>query len=244
METSAYIALSRQAALRRQLDVVANNMANMNTTAYKGEQMMFVQHLVKSKGGESFAPTKLAFSRDIAQFRDTAEGPMRATNNPLDVAIKENGYFSIETPEGERYTRNGRFELDNEGQLVTQHGYPVLSEAGTAFVLAPDDKDISIARDGTLSTNNGELGRVKIVSFEDRQKLQKEEGGLLSTEQTPKDVDDPVVIQGALEGSNVNPIIELTKMIKVQRAYDGVKAFIDREDQRQRKMIERLAPRG
>lgn len=241
METSAYIALSRQGALRREMDVIANNLANMNTTAYKGEKMMFVQHLVKSRGSESFIPTKLSFVRDIAQVRDLSEGPAQTTSNPLDLAIKDEGYFVIETPEGDRYTRNGRFQLNQEGQLVTQHGYAVLSSAGTPFFFGPEDENIHIARDGTISTKNGELGKIKVVRFASEQNLQKTAGGLLVTDQAPEDVERPNVVQGTLEGSNVQPIIELTKMIAVSRAYENVKNFITKEDERQSKMIQALS---
>ncbi len=240
METSAYIALSRQGALRREMDVIANNLANMNTTAFKGEKMMFVEHLVKSRGSESFIPAELSFTRDVAQYRDMGAGPIKTTGNPLDVALQRDGYFVVETPGGERFTRNGRFTLDNEGQLVTEHGYPVLSSAGTPFFLGPEDKDIHFGGDGTVSTANGELGKIRVVKFEDRQNLEKQAGGLWNTSQTPEDLEKPEVVQGALESSNVNAIIEVTKMIDVHRAYDSVKSFIEKEDQRQKKMIDQL----
>ena len=254
METTSYIALSRQSGLRRQMDVVANNLANMNTTAFKSEKMMFVEHLVKSKGGESFIPTTLAFSRDIASYKDLTEGPIKTTGNPFDIAIRDNGYFVVETPDGPQYTRNGRFRLDQEGQLVTQGGLPVLSNTDAPFFLSPEDRDITVSRDGTLSTNNGELGKFKIVKFEDQQRLQKLAGGLYSAKNLrggtdaddairPEVVDRPNIMQGALESSNVQPIIEMTKMIKVSRAYDSVKSFIDKEDQRQKKMIQTLSGR-
>ncbi len=109
METTTLIALSRQGGLRRQLDVVANNIANMNTTGFKGERMMFVEHLVKSQESGKLLGTKLSFARDIATMLDVSEGPMETTGNPLDLAITGEGYFVIQTENGERYTRNGRF---------------------------------------------------------------------------------------------------------------------------------------
>ncbi len=243
MENTAYIALSRQGALRREMAVIANNIANMNTTAYKGESMMFVEHLVKSKGSQSFIPQKLAYARDVAQYQNLAEGPLKQTGNPLDIAIHGEGYFVVDTPEGERYTRNGRLNLSGEGQLVNQNNLPILSNAGTPFFFSPDDKNISIGSDGVVSTNNGQVGKIQVVKFDDPQNLQKRSGGLLSTEEQPTEVENPGVLQGSLEGSNVNPISEITKMIEVQRAYDSVKSFIDKEDQRQKKMIQELTPR-
>jgi len=246
METSAYIALSRQSALRRELDVVANNLANMNTTAFKGEKVMFVEHLVKSRGSDGLKPSNLAFTRDVAQYHDTSEGTIKATGNTLDFAVRDDGYFVVQTPDGggERYTRNGRFNLDPEGQLVTQHGYSVLSDAGAPIFFAPDDTDIHVSSDGTLSTNNGALAKLRVVRFQDQQKLVRQAGGLMDSKDPPQDIDRPMVVQGALEASNVQPIIEITNMIQIQRAYDGVRSFIDREDQRQKEMIQKLSPRA
>lgn len=237
METSAYIALSRQTALRREMDVVANNIANMNTTAFKGEKMMFVEHLEKSRGGDSFIPTKLAYTRDIAQFTDLTNGPIQVTGNAFDVAIKGDGYFVIETEDGERYTRNGRFQLNDEGQLVNQQGQPVMSDAGTPFFFGPEDQDIQIARDGTVGTENGVIGKIRLVSFENPQELRQGAGGLMSTDATPQDVETPEVLQSALEGSNIEGIIEITRMIEVQRSYESVRKFIEAEDKRLKEMM-------
>ena len=136
MENSVFIALSRQGTLKREMDVIANNLANMNTTGFKAEKMMFVEHLVKSRGGDRLLPVKLSFARDVAQITDLTEGQIKTTGNPLDVAIKNEGYFVVETPNGERYTRNGRFEIDNQGQLVNQEGFPILTQAGVPVVFA------------------------------------------------------------------------------------------------------------
>ena len=244
MENSVFVALSRVDALKRQMSVIANNLANMNTTGFKGEKMMFVEHLVKSRGGDRLIPVKLAYARDVAQITDISDGPIQTTGNRLDVAIKKEGYFVVETTNGPRYTRNGRFETNDQNQLVNQQGFPVQSDAGAPLVFGPEDTEIIIASDGTVSTNNGDLGRIRLVKFENPQNLQKETGGLLSTDDNPEDVETPGLIQGALEGSNVEPITEMSKMIETHRAFDSVRRFIDREDQRQRKMIEQLAPRA
>ena len=244
MENTAYIALSGQSALKRQMSVVANNLANMNTTAYKSEKMLFVEHLVKSKGGNSFIPQQLTYTRDVAQYQDLAEGPIKNTGNALDAAIHGDGYFVVETPEGQRYTRNGHFSLSNDGKLVTLNNQAILSDAGTPFFFGPDDKDIHISSDGLISTKNGEIGKIRIVKFDTPQNLQKRAGGLYFTEEQPVDVTNPTILQKSLESSNVNPMSEITKMINVQRAYDSVRTFIDKEDQRQRKMMQQLTPRG
>ena len=125
----------------------------------------------------------------------------------------------VDTPDGERYTRNGHLSLASDGQLVNQNKQPILSEAGTPFFFSPDDKNISIGGDGTVSTNNGQVGKIKVVKFDDPQNMQKRAGGILFTEEQPIDVPNASILQRALESSNVNPISEITKMIDVQRAY-------------------------
>lgn len=240
METTTLIALSRQSGLQRQLDIVANNIANMNTTGFKGEKMMFVEHLVKSRGGESLLGSKLSFVRDIATMTDFTEGPMEKTGNPLDLAISSEGFFVVQTEDGERYTRNGRFQLDDGGQLVNQNGEPVLSTGNQPFFLGPEDTEIAISRDGTVSTNNGDLGRLRLVKFDNPQQLKRSAGGLFSSEEPPRDVESPDIVQGMLEGANIQPIFEMARMIDIHRTYDGVRSLIEKEDQRIRQMIREM----
>lgn len=242
MENTMYVALSRQSTLRRQMDVVANNLANMSTHGYKSGQMMFVEHLTKSKGGDSLLTPKLAYVRDIATMTDVKPGPVETTGNPLDIAIQGEGYFVVQTPEGERFTRNGRLQLDNTGQLVNQLGQAVMADGGAPLIFAPEDTEIVISSDGTVSTNNGELGKLRVVRFDNDQVLERTSGAqFTTTEDNPaQDVESPSVLQGAVEGSNVEPILEMANMIQVNRAYDSVKSFIDREDERQRSMIKEL----
>lgn len=238
MENTLLIALSHQAALRRRLEVIANNVANMNTTGFKSEQPMFAEVLVKSRGGETARGDTLSFVLDQATRRDTTAGPLIATGNPLDVAIVGDGYFVVMTPTGEHVTRQGRFRLDDIGQLVTEHGHPVMAEGDQPILLGPEDADIAISRNGVVSSENGELGRLRIVGFDNEQTLRLVEGGLLMAEAPGEDLQAPEVAQGMLEGSNVEPIREITRLIAVQQAYDSASRMIDREDERIRKMIE------
>ena len=242
METTTLIALSRQGGLRRQLAIVANNIANMNTNGYKGERVMFVEHLVKSPGGQRLLGRKLAYVRDIATLVDFSEGPVEGTGNPLDLAITGEGFFVVQTEDGERYTRNGRFQLDDGGQIVTQSGNPLLSSGDQPFFLSPEDTEITIARDGTISTNNGELGKIKLVTFDNLQQLKRFAGGLFSSKEKPKEVENPDIAQGTLEGANVKPIFEMAKMIELSRKYDNIRNFIDHEDERMRNMIKEMGP--
>jgi len=238
MENTALIALSHQAALRRQMDVVANNFANVNTTGYKGERMMFVQHLVR--GGEGNAPggDKLAFVRDIATARDFSQGREQETGNPLDLAIEGDGFFVVESPTGERYTRNGRFRMDESGQLINEQGMPVQTTSGGPIYFGPTDTEITVAKDGTVSSENGVIGRLRIVRFDNPNNLRVVAGGLMSSQDPPIAMDSANVLQGVLEGSNVEPISELVRMISVHRAYDHARRLIDSEDDRIKKMVQ------
>ena len=239
MENTSLIALSKQSALNRKMAILANNLANMNTTGFKGDKMMFVEHIQKSRGGNAILGDKLAFVRDIATVRDLSEGPLKTTGNPLDVAIQGEGYLVVQTDLGDRYTRNGHLRLDETGQLVTQQGAPVLAEGGP-IIFSPQDTDINIARDGTVSSENGEIGKLRVVTFENQQKLQVISDGLLSSEEAPTPIEQPGVVQGMLEGSNIKPIIEMSRLIETQRAYEGVRKFIDSEDERIKSMVREL----
>jgi len=240
METTSIIAMTRQDVLGRQLDVLANNLSNMNTSGFKGEKVMFIEHLTRSRGGERILGEKFTYVRDIATLRDTREGPISETGNPLDVAIAGEGYFAIRTDVGERYTRNGHFRLDEAGQLVTQTGDPVLSNNGQPFFFGPQDSKITISMDGTVSTNNGTVGKLRLVNVENEQTMRKVGSSLFAADTEVKDVENPTIVQNALESSNVQPILEMSKLIDTQRAYDSVRRFIDREDERMRNMVRDL----
>lgn len=241
MENSSVIAVSRQAVLRRSMSVIANNLANMNTTGFKGEKMMFVEHLVRSKGGSTIGGDKLAFVRDVATVRDLSEGDFKKTSNPLDLAIHGEGYFVVGTQNGQRYTRNGNLQLDAAGQLVTRNGDPILSDGGDPFFFSPGDVNIDIASDGTLSTENGVMGKIALVQFQNKRDMNLVAGGLYTSRQEAIPVENPQIAQGMLEESNVKPIVEMTRMIEVHRTYDNAKKFIEREDDRQQQMIKELA---
>lgn len=236
METTLLVALSRQGVLRRQMDVVANNIANMNSNGFKAERMMLTDHVVKS--GFPGPATPIAFVRDVSTMRDQAQGRLESTGNPFDLAIEGEGFFAIADGEGELYGRNGRFRLDETGQLVTEQGAPVLTRAGAPVFFSEADTRIAIAKDGTISSENGELGQLRIVDFDAPQAMLPVGGGLYSAEEAPREVAMPNIVQGMLERSNVEPILEMEKMIRVQRAYASVRNLVDREDDRIKQMLQ------
>lgn len=236
MDNPGYVALSRQLTLSRQMEMIANNLANMNTTAFRGEQMLFREFLAGS-GSER---EKVSFVRDPAQLRDLSIGPMTTTGASLDVAIDGPGYFVIDTPEGPRYTRDGHFKLDAQGQLTTASGDPVLAGGGPV-VIPIDAENIEIASNGEVSTEQGEHGRLDIVTFDNEQLLQRVKGNAYAAgEATATAAVDSEVTQGVLEASNVRGVGEMTKMIETLRSYQAAKRFADQEHERQRRAIQSL----
>ena len=235
MSSSANIALSHQMALQNQMDIIANNIANSSTAGYQGQNTMFAEALTKATTGD-----QVAFVQDVGVLRNTESGPLGATNNPLDVSIKGEGYFVIETEEGQRFTRNGSFRIDPDGQLVTVDGDPILAEGDLPIVFAPGETDIQVARDGTISTENGPIGRLRLVTFENQQDMSKTGANMYTTEQEPLEAPDSEFVQGMLEGSNVQAVVELTRMIQVMRSYQGAAKLIESEDERSKRAIQTL----
>lgn len=241
MDNTSYVALSRQTVLERQMEIVANNVANVNTTAFKGEDSLFSEFLVPVQTEDRIFRDKLSFVRDLGTVRNMDEGPLQATSNPLDVALHGDGFFVVESPQGPQYTRAGHFRLDQDGQMVTNDGIPVMSADNQPFFFAPNESRISIGKDGTVSTENGDIGKLKVVQFEDQQALRKVASGRFTTDQQPTDVPRPDVQQGSLERSNVEPVVEMTKLIAIHRAYQGVTKMIEMENARQRKAVNTLS---
>lgn len=237
MENTAYVALSRQAALWRQIEMVANNMANANTPAFKAEEMLLTDQVVKTKSDATPFGRRVAFVRDLATLRDTREGPVTNTGAPLDVAIHGAGYFTIDTPGGQRYSREGHFRLDENGMVVTSAGYPVLQQNDTPIILAPNESQVTIAGDGTVSSENGVIGTFKVVKFDNEQDLRSAGDGTYQSRSTPTPVARPSIQQGMLEESNVQPVVEMTHMMTILRNYEGVQAMIQNEHDRQMKAM-------
>lgn len=235
MDNTTYIALSRQMALWKQMNIVSNNMANMNTAGYKQDNAVFTTYLTQTPEAAGIGAMPQFFTQDFGEFQNFAEGAFKSTGNDLDVAIKGDGFFCVETKDGEKYTRKGQFTLNNEGALVTSDGDYVLSENNTPLFFAPGEKEIIISESGDVMTENGIIGRLKLATFADNQKLLKVAGVLFeNTDNNPVVIggDHVRVAQGMVESSNVNSITEMTNLVKIQRSYDYVQQMIDEEHDR------------
>ena len=239
METTTPIALSRQIVLRRKMDMIANNIANMTATGFRAESLLAEQVPVDVGPRQT-----VRYVQDVALVRDLTPGAMIPTGNPLDLAIEGEAYFVVATDDGDRYTRNGQFRLSELGEIISASGESVLDDGGAPIAVPPGAGPVTIAPDGTVSTPDVVLGRLGLVRFEDAQDLQKAGHGLYRTDQAPIPAEGVSVIQGVIEGSNVRPVVEMTEMMTTLRAYQGTQKIIDAHHELERRMIERMLEVG
>ena len=234
MRTTSYLALSRQVTLERHMATIANNLANAATGGYRAEHTVFEQTLQRAGRHE-----RVAFVQDVGLARDLAPGPIEQTGNPFDIALNGTGYLAFGTAAGTRYGRAGRLEIDNGGRLVNAGGAPVLDTSGNPITVPENERAVAIATDGTVSGRTGELGRIGVVSFAREQDLRKAGDGLLTTAETPTPANGTGIVQRALEGANVKPVMEMTAMLETARAFEGAQRLLDTEHELERQAIER-----
>jgi flagellar basal-body rod protein FlgF len=250
MENTLLVGLSRLVTLERQVDTVANNVANVNTNGFKADRSLFEEYLRSPAHEDNFlrSDRRVSFVQDRASFHDFAAGNTEQTKNPLDVSIDGNGLFVVQTPAGERYTRDGAFQINNQGQLVTAGGNPVLGTSGP-IVFQPTDKQINIAADGNVTVIEGTgridsvRGKLRLASFADPQKLVKEGSNLYSAGPGAAAQTDTSsrVRQGFIEKSNVNPVTEMSRMVEITRTYTQIAALLQQQSDLHRTAIEKLA---
>lgn len=239
MENALYVGLSQQMVLQRQMEIVANNIANLNTTAYKGERPVFEEYVMQAGRQKP-----VSFVLDYGVARDTRAGVLAPTDAPFDVAMNGEGWFSVQTPDGIRYTRNGHFTMDAEGRLTTREGYALLDEGGAEIVIdQPEDGTPVISTDGTIAQGALQIGRIGVFTFANDQQLRATGDSLFEapagTEATPAN-ETAKVVQGMLESSNVQPVVEMTRMIELQRRYQTMQNLLTSDHDLQRTAIQRL----
>ncbi|SHI82302.1 flagellar basal-body rod protein FlgF [Roseomonas rosea] len=243
MDNPGYIALSRLVAQNRATAVLAHNMANAETPGFRASRPVFADHLERQRGAQPVrGGESLHFAMDRATWRDESAGPVQTTGNPLDVAISGEGLFSVQTPRGERYTRAGRFSLGPDGGIVDMEGNALLDTGGNPLRVAPGDTRLTIKGDGTLSSENGEIGKLRVVRFAEPQRLQAEGDRLLAAGagQAPEVIERPALVQGALEGSNVRPVLEITRLTAETREFQFMAQFAEKEGERLSGAVERI----
>ena len=240
IENAQLIGLSRQMALQRQMDVVANNMANINTTGFKSEQILFEEYVMPVARDQDFPglDQPLSYVQDWATIHDLSGGAMVQTGSELDVGLNGDGFFAVQTAAGDRWTKAGSFQLSANGTLVDASGNPVLGEGGP-IQFGPDETGILIAADGSISSSAGQKGRLRLVEFDNVQALTRE-GSNLWAGGTPVAATNTRTMQGFIEKSNVSGVSEMAEMIRVQRAYESAANLAQKQDELRRNAIQRL----
>lgn len=232
MDNTQYTTLSRQSGLMREMQVVANNIANAATTGFRQEGLVFSEHVKTVENGPS-----ISMAGATVHNTSMTQGTLTQTGGRLDLAIEGEGFFLIETPNGERLTRAGSFSSNGEGDLVTSGGFRVLDAGGAPIFVPPDATDLSVAADGTMSSNGRPLTQIGLFAPSDPLGMVREDGVMFRAEGGVEPTETAKILQGYLESSNVNAIDQVTRMIEVQRAYELGQSFLDSENERQREAL-------
>jgi flagellar basal-body rod protein FlgF len=243
MENAALIGLSRQMALRNQLDVIANNVANVNTNGFKGRNSRFQEFINPRARADHFQrpDQRVSYVIDSGTPLDLSNGAVERTGNPLDAAIKGDAYFTVQTPQGERYTRNGSFEINAKGELVTSEGYAVVGDSG-AIAISANETNPMISADGTFSTSQGQRGKIKLVRFDNPQALKNEGTNLFSATTPAQPAGNLASLEaGAVEKSNVKAVLEMSRLVEVNRSYATIASIVSRVDELRRTALQKLS---
>lgn len=224
MSDGIYAALSGAVAQERALEVVANNVANVGTTGFRGDRVTFAESLSRVSATPG-VPVSIRYVEVDRVMVDTASGPVRPTGNPLDLAISGEGYFGVSTPDGERFTRDGRFLAGADGVVRNERGDALLLEDGrTPLTLPPGATSVTVAPDGTVSAGEATLGRVRVVEV-DPASL-RHQGSSLFAATGARPVAAPSVLSGCLEGANVGPIAGMNELVTASRTFEAFQRVI------------------
>jgi flagellar basal-body rod protein FlgF len=239
MEVPIYVGLSRQVALRRQLEVVSNNISNMNTAGFRAERSLF--EAAMQPGGNKPAD-RVAFTIDRDTYTDFQAANFQATGNPYDVALDGDGWLSVSTADGVRYTRDGRMRRDADGQLVNSAGQPYLDDGGKPMSVPSDSSELHITTDAVVSADQQMIGHLAVSHFTDRRALRQTGDVLFAADPavTPAPATDTRVVQGKIEESNVKGVAEMTTMMNLSRDYQAVTTMVDEGQDLLKNAINRL----
>lgn len=235
METSGYVTLTRQSGLMREMEIIAHNMANAATTGFRQQGIVFSEYIEAIGQGDS-----LSMAAARVKSTSMSQGILTQTGNPLDLAIEGNGFFQLETQNGIRLTRAGAFNVNSVGDIVTAEGHHVLDIGGAPINVPPGEADVTVAADGTVSLGEQLLGQLGVVEPEAGADLKREAGVLFQTDAALIPAANGLVLQGHLEGSNVDAISQLTRLIEVQRAYEMGQKLLDMGDERSKSALQTL----
>jgi flagellar basal-body rod protein FlgF len=235
MENAVYTTLTRQSGLNREMQIVANNIANAATTGFKQEGVIFSEYIRRTKGADSISMASARVGETLL-----SQGELTKTGGAYDLAIEGDGFFMVQAPEGNRLTRAGMFTPDAQGNLVTADGFPVLDPGEAPIFVPSDDGPVNISPDGTISANGQPVGQIGLFVPTDQRGMIREGSVLFRADAGVEPAENSHVLQGFLEASNVDPISQLARMIEVQRAYEMGQSFMDSEDERIRTAMKTL----
>ncbi|SFJ61572.1 flagellar hook-basal body complex protein [Celeribacter neptunius] len=236
MDNAGYTALTRSVGLNREMQTIANNIANASTTGFRKEGMLFSEYITALGKGED----SLSMADGNVRVTNDAQGPLTPTGGTFDFAIEGDGFFLIDTPNGQALTRAGAFTPNEQGELTTHDGYRLLDNGGAPIFVPSDAQNVSVAADGTISADGQPLTQIGLYLPDDPNSMSRSDGVRFFTEGGVVPQEDAVILQGYVENSNVNPITEVSRMIEVQHAYTmGVK-FVEQEDERIKSVISTL----
>jgi flagellar basal-body rod protein FlgF len=241
MDNAVYVGVSRQMVLRREMDIIANNIANLDTAGFKVESLIHkTDPAAPAVTLDGPRPVKFVAADTVA--RDFGQGSLNKTGADLDMAIEGQGFFQLQTPNGPRFTRDGRFTTDPTGRLVNQQGHAVLDESGSEITIDADKGQVAIGADGSMSQGNERVGKVGMFSFASQAALEKSGDNSFrnSSNLQPQPATSARLRQGHIESSNVKPVLEITRMVEVSRAYESAAKMVDAEADLSRRSVERL----
>ena len=243
MDNALYVGLSKQMTLQRQLDIAANNIANLDTAGFKVENLMLQTDPLTPQKAPRFGPVKYALDDGVA--RDFGQGGVEQTGGPYDFAIQGDAFFQVQTPAGPRFTRDGRFGVDTQNRLVTKDGNAVLTAEGSEITFDPRKSPPAVGKDGTISQTDEhgqvtQVGKLTVSRFADLKGLRKDGDNLFATDETPLPAADAQVRQGAVERANVKPVLEITSLIDTTRAYERVMSMMNSTSDLSRSAVQRL----
>ena len=241
MESGLYVAVSGQIAAQRRLDTIAHNIANVNTPGFRAEEIKF-ESLISDAGKDP-----VAFSSSGETFFSRKSGSMVQTGNPLDIAVSGNAWLAVETPAGMAYTRDGRLQVSQEGQLRSINGYPIVDVSGAPIQVGPKEGPITISADGMISQKGVRVGAVGLFRLEEQAKLARYDNSALLSEipgQPVVNFNEVSVQQGFLEESNVNAMMEMTNLITLTRNFEAVSSATDQFQDSLKEAIRKLGTNG
>jgi flagellar basal-body rod protein FlgF len=244
MQSSLYVALSAQVALEQRLNTVATNVANLGSAGYRAEEVKFESILSQAGGRE------VAFSTPGETFLSRKGGPLTKTDSPLDVGVQGDGWLAVRGPRGPLYTRDGRMQVTPAGDLQDLSGRPVLDPGGSPLTVDPEGPPITIGQDGIISQGANQIGALGVFRLDPAAKLSRAAGGAVASDIPGRPILDfnqrdettVRVQQGFQEGANVNPVMEMSRLIEITRTFQSAASAVAESEASLQAAIRGLGP--